>query len=101
LVAISWSAGTLALAVVTALLAGVTAGLAGFGFNLLATPIFLLVIPAKMAIALLAVLALLHSAAMWWHLRRRVDVRRLWPLLVGGVGGIPLRCCSRELIPHW
>lgn len=73
-----------------ALLGGFVSGLAGFGTALVALGIFLHAIapgPASSLVIICAVVAQWQTIPAIWH---AIDLRRLWPMLVSGILGVPL-----------
>jgi uncharacterized membrane protein YfcA len=65
-------------------------GGAGFAFALAASSIWLHVLdPVQTAILVLASGVFLHVGFIW-RMRRRIEPRRLWPFLAGGVLGVPI-----------
>ena len=79
-----------AFALVSVLLAGAVGGLTGFGFNLVATPPLIMVMPTKAAVAVLGWVSAIQSALMLWRLRKWTELRRVWPMILAGVAGIPV-----------
>lgn len=84
------SSATLILAVAAVLLAGATTGLTGFGFSLVATPLLILTLPAKIVVPVLACLALVQCTLMWLQLRRSVQTSQIWIMTVAALLGVPL-----------
>ena len=81
---------TLAFLWVGAFVGGIAAGGSGFAFGLAASSIWLhRVDPLHSAILITGCGVLLHLTTIWPQ-RRHIDVARLWPLVAGGVLGIPI-----------
>ena len=80
----------LALFFVTTLLGAVIAGVAGFAFGLIASAIWLHIIPPTQSAPLIAAFAILIQGATLWKLRHAVQIARLLPFIAGGAVGIPL-----------
>jgi uncharacterized membrane protein YfcA len=81
---------TLAILWAGALLGGVAAGASGFAFALAASAIWLHRIePVHCAVLVTSCGVLLHSSTLWQQ-REHVDINRLWPFVVGGLGGVPI-----------
>lgn len=73
-----------------ALLGGFVSGLAGFGTGLIAMGIWLQVLPPPLAASLVAVCSVVsqvQTIRTVWH---AIDLRRLWPMLLAGVLGVPV-----------
>jgi len=70
------------------LAAGFTQGVSGFGSALVAMPFLLLVIDVKIAVPLCILNGLVIAFYLSVQLRRYVEWRKIWPLLIGCVPGI-------------
>ncbi len=71
------------------LLAGLVQGLAGFGFSQFALPWLVLMIPGQELIPIMVVLSLFLNLFLIYELRIFVQLKRIWPLIMGGALGIP------------
>ncbi len=71
-------------------LAGVTSGLTGFGFALVTVPVLVIVLPPKVVVPIISLLSNLTHAIIMVETWRWLQPRRIWPLMVTGVIGIPL-----------
>lgn len=71
-------------------LAGFTQGLSGFGSILLALPLLTLFLDIKTVIPLAALHGLLTTSILFIQLRRSLDWKKILPLFVGSIPGIPL-----------
>lgn len=80
----------LALFFVATLLGAVMAGVAGFAFGLIASAIWLHIIPPAQNAPLIAAFAILIQGATLWKVRHAVQISRLVPFIAGGAIGIPL-----------
>jgi uncharacterized membrane protein YfcA len=80
----------LALFFVATLLGAVVAGVAGFAFGLVASAIWLHIIPPTQSAPLIAAFAILIQGATLWKLRHAIQISRLAPFVVGGAIGVPL-----------
>jgi uncharacterized membrane protein YfcA len=80
----------LALFFLATLLGAVVAGIAGFAFGLIASAIWLHIIPPVQSAPLIAAFAILIQGATLWKLRHAVKISRLLPFIAGGAVGIPL-----------
>lgn len=73
-----------------ALLGGIAAGGSGFAFGLAASSIWLhRITPVQSTILITTCGVLLHLTTLWPQ-RRHVEMKRLWPFVIGGVIGIPI-----------
>jgi len=75
---------------VATLLGAVVAGVAGFAFGLIASAIWLHIIPPAQSAPLIAAFAILIQGATLWNLRHSVRISQLIPFIAGGAIGIPL-----------
>jgi uncharacterized membrane protein YfcA len=66
------------------------AGLSGFAFGLVAASLWLYVLTPLQSASLIVGFGLLVQGYSVWKLRAALDWRRLWPLLVGAVLGVPV-----------
>ncbi|MCK5397966.1 MAG: sulfite exporter TauE/SafE family protein [Thermoplasmata archaeon] len=83
---------TLALffAIIVILLAGLVQGLAGFGFSQFALPLLVLVMISQELIPMMVVLSLFLNLFLVYELRKDIQLKRIWPLMLGGILGIPI-----------
>ncbi|MCK5310352.1 MAG: sulfite exporter TauE/SafE family protein [Thermoplasmata archaeon] len=83
---------TLALffAITVILLAGLVQGLAGFGFSQFALPLLVLVMISQELIPMMVVLSLFLNLFLVYELRKDIQLKRIWPLMLGGILGIPI-----------
>jgi len=65
-------------------------GLTGFAFGLVVLGAWLHVIPPSVAGPMVVICGVLSQSVSFASVRRHVDLRRLWPFVVGGLAGIPL-----------
>lgn len=70
-------------------LASVVKGITAFGFNLVAVSALLFFLSPKLIVPVITLLSSLSSLYMLGSLRKHVQVRRILPLLIGGLVGIP------------
>jgi uncharacterized protein len=75
---------------VATLLGAVVTGVAGFAFGLIASALWLHIIPPAQSAPLIAAFAILIQGATLWKFRHAVQVARLAPFVVGGAISIPL-----------
>ena len=81
---------TLAILWLGALVGGVAAGASGFAFALAASSIWLHRIdPLHCAVLVTSCGVLLHTSTIWQQ-RQHIDFGRVWPLVAGGLAGIPV-----------
>ena len=76
-------------AIIVILLAGSVQGLAGFGFSQFALPLLVLVMGSQELIPVMVVLSLFLNLFLVYELRKYVQLKRIWPLMLGGALGIP------------
>ncbi len=74
----------------TIFLAGTTLGLTGFGFALVAVPIMIIFLSPKIAVPIILMHATLISLIILFESRKWVDLKRIWPLMVASIAGIPV-----------
>jgi len=70
--------------------AGLIQGLTGFGFALVAVPIMTLFLSPKEVVPVVLIHAILIVAVILYEARKWVDLKRIWPLMIAGIVGIPL-----------
>jgi uncharacterized protein len=73
-----------------ALAGGFVSGLAGFGTALLTLGIWLYVLPPAVAVPLVLICSIVAQTSTLPAIWRSIDVKLVWPFLVGGVAGVPL-----------
>lgn len=73
-----------------ALLGGFVSGLAGFGTGLVALGIWLHVVPPPLAASLVVICSVVSQAQTIPAIWHAIDFRRIWPMLMAGVMGVPL-----------
>jgi uncharacterized protein len=74
-------------------------GVAGFAFGLVAAGIWLHVLTPAQSAVLVTAYAIIVQGYAAWKLRRAIKWRRVLPLLIGGVIGIPLGVYLLGLVP--
>jgi len=72
------------------LLSGLTYGTTGFGFGLVSVPLLLIFLPPQMAVPASLLLSSVTGISIVLEARRNVELKRIWPLMVGGFLGIPV-----------
>lgn len=73
-----------------AFLAALAIGSAGFAFAMVATGIWIYVLPPATIVLMAATCGtLLHGISVWRY-RREIEYRLLWPFVAGGVVGVPI-----------
>ncbi len=80
----------LAIGLVTLLLAGVVQGLTGFGFALVCVPVLALFISPKTIAPMIVIYGVMTNIIILYHARRFAEPRRIWPLAVAGMIGVPI-----------
>jgi len=71
-------------------LAGLTQGLSGFGSVLLSIPLLAIFLDIKIVIPLTALVGLSMSLVLLFHLRPYLDWKKIYPLLIAAIPGIPV-----------
>ena len=71
-------------------MAGLTQGLSGFGSVLLSIPLLAIFLDIKTVIPLTALVGLSMSLVLLFHLRPYLDWKKIYPLLIAAIPGIPL-----------
>ena len=71
-------------------MAGLTQGLSGFGSILLSIPLLAIFLDIKIVIPLTALVGLSMSLVLLFHLRPYLDWKKIYPLLIAAIPGIPL-----------
>lgn len=74
-------------------------GVAGFAFGLVAAAIWLHVLTPAQSAVLVTAYAIIVQGYAAWKLRRAIKWRRVLPLLIGGVIGIPLGIALLRIVP--
>jgi len=69
--------------------AALIAGLAGFAFGLVAAAVWLYILTPLQTATLIIGFGLVVQGYAVWQLRRTLDWRRLWPVLIGAAIGVP------------
>lgn len=69
--------------------ASLAGGISGFGFTLLALTAFSFVFNIKVVVAFLSIHTLVHNIIQVVQLRQHISPRRVLPLILGGVLGVP------------
>lgn len=62
----------------------------GFGFSLFSVPLLVMLLPASRVVPLLAGLSLVVNAAVLYQTRSHLRPRRILPLILAGLAGVPL-----------
>ncbi|MGD9140738.1 MAG: sulfite exporter TauE/SafE family protein [bacterium] len=70
--------------------AGCLKGLTGFGLSLVATALLVQVAPPGTVVPVVLLLNCVVNAFLVYGVRDRIDIGRIWPLIIGGVAGLPL-----------
>jgi uncharacterized membrane protein YfcA len=69
--------------------AGVTQGLSSFGFALITVPIMTVFLSPKTVVPILLIHSALINTVVLLNTRKWVDLKRIWPLMIAGIVGIP------------
>ncbi len=73
-----------------ALAGGFVSGLAGFGAALMALGIWLYWLPPSVAVPLVLICSIVAQTSTLPSFWRSIDFKLVWPLLIGGLAGVPL-----------
>lgn len=71
-------------------LAGMTQGLTGFGFALVSVPIMIILLSPKVVVPIIVIHSFVINLIILFEARKWVDLKRVWPLMIAGVAGIPI-----------
>lgn len=74
----------------TLFFAGFTQGLSGFGSALLALPLLSIFLDLKTVIPLIALAGVSMSLILFVYLRRHLEPKRIYSLLMGAIPGVPI-----------
>ena len=81
------------------LLGAFASGLAGFAYALIASAVFLHVLPPREAAVLILLGSSLAQCFTIWRFRAAMDRRRLLPFLLAGIAGVPLGTLALGVVP--
>lgn len=70
--------------------AGIVSGLSGFAFAMVAQAVWLHLLTPLQATTLIVATSLPAQFLTLWKLRHALDLKRLWPFVLGGALGVPL-----------
>jgi len=82
-----WS--DLALIALGGFLAALVIGSAGFAFAIIVTGVWIYVLPPAAIVLLAAVCATALHCVSIWQFRHEIELRLLWPFVIGGAIGVP------------
>lgn len=71
-------------------LGGITQGLTGFGFALVSVPIMVILLSPKIVVPIVLMQTILTNLIILLEARKWVNLKRIWPLMMAGIVGIPL-----------
>lgn len=74
----------------TIFLAGTIQGMTAFGFVLISVPILVIFLSPKIVVPIIVMHRLLISLVILFETRKWVDLKRIWPLLITSLAGLPL-----------
>src|SRR5437868_11166373 len=83
-------ASTYAILLFGALAGGFVSGLAGFGTALMTLGIWLYLMPPSLAVPLVLICSVVGQSSTLPSMWRSFDLTLIWPLLIGGLAGVPL-----------
>lgn len=70
--------------------AATIAGMTGFGYGLVSVPLLLLVLPPRVVVPAITMHIFLTAILILLDVIRQVDLRRIWPMMLTGLLGLPL-----------
>ncbi len=70
--------------------AGLIQGLTGFGFALISVPILSIILPPKVVVPAVLIYGTILNLIILINTRKWVKLKKIWPLLVFGILGMPL-----------
>lgn len=79
-----------AILVAGAFLGAVVSGSSGFAFGVVSSALWLHVLPPVRAVPLIVASSMLLNLAFTLHMRRDISARQIFPMLLGGIVGVPL-----------
>jgi len=82
--------GELVLGGVILFLGGVVQGLSGFGLSLTTVPLMVGFVPPVVLTPVQVLVSLVNNVAVSYEARHQIDWRQVWPLVAGGILGIPI-----------
>jgi uncharacterized membrane protein YfcA len=85
-----YTAFVIAYGITCVFLAGCVKGLTGFGVSLVSTALLVQVAPPGTVVPVVLLLNSLVNAFLVYNARQDISLGRVWPLIVGGVAGLPL-----------
>ena len=84
------SVTVLAVGMIVVFLAGLIQGTTGFGFAMIFMPVMLLLVEPEELVPISLILGTLVTAQIVVESRQRIQIERIWPLIVASLAGIPL-----------
>src|SRR5581483_9830741 len=81
---------TLVLLVAGAFFGAIASGGAGFAFAVVAASLWLHVLEPVRTTFLITSCSVILQSSLLWPMRRDIELKRLWPFVVGGAVGIPI-----------
>jgi uncharacterized membrane protein YfcA len=79
-----------AMLVAGAFFGAVVSGSSGFAFGVVSSALWLHVLPPLRAVPLIVASSMLLNLAFTLHMRRDISARRIFPMLIGSIAGVPL-----------
>jgi len=79
-------------------IASFSQGLVGFGFGLISVPFLVLFLPPSLVVPLICMLATVLTGVVLVEARKWVDVKKITPLFIGGVLGMPLGIWALKVV---
>ena len=91
--------GLLILIAVVLLLACVLQGITGFGQSLLAVPILITIMSPRSVAPLMLMAGTVLNLILALNARKHIHLGRFWPLILGGIVGVPFGMISLLMLP--
>ncbi len=79
----------LLIAMIIMFFAGMMQGLAGFGFSLVSVPILIMLIEPTLMAPMIIIHSIVINFALFLKIRQDAELKRIWPLIVAGIAGLP------------
>ncbi len=93
--------GLLILIALVLLLACILQGITGFGQSLLAVPILISLMSPRSVAPLMLLAGTVLNLILALNARRHIRLGRIWPLVLGGIVGVPFGMMSLLMLPSW
>jgi uncharacterized protein len=75
--------------IIVCFFSGLVTGITAFGFALVAIPLLMLFFDPKAAVPIVTINSTLTGMYLFFELRKRMQVKKIIPLIIGGIVGLP------------